>query len=144
MELLKSEVPLLQNQYHRLLFISESKFGNTLKHYSEETGFPYININLYLSEKLKGVPFKKRSYKAITFINDLVRNENEILCIDYFEIMFDSSLQLKVFDILKNISRNKTLLVCWRGAVEQGFLVHAVPGHSEYKREIIADFKLIY
>lgn len=144
MERLKAEVPLLHNQYNRLLFIFESKSDYTLKIFSQEYKIPYININLYLSEKLKEVPLNKRTFRAIAYMNELVKGDSEILSFDYYEILFDSSLRLNVFDIFKNLSRNKTLLVSWRGVIEQGFLVHAIPGHSEYKRESIAGMKIIY
>ena len=141
---LDKEIPYLKNKYNKILYLYEYKKGDTLKYYSEVNKLPYINVNLYLSEKLMDVKPNRRPYKVIDLMNSLGDNDDDIICIDYFEILFEPSLKLLPFDILKNLSRRKTVLVAWRYELKDGYLVYAQPGHPEYKKEMITDTTLIY
>ena len=141
---LDKEVPYLKNKYNKILYLYEYKKGNTLKYYSEVNELPYINVNIYLSEKLMDVKPNRRPYKAVDFMNALGDREVDTICLDYFEILFEPSLKLQPFDILKNLSRRKTVLVAWRYELKDGYLVYAQPGHPEYKKELIADTTIIY
>ena len=141
---LDKEVPYLKNKYNKILYLYEYKKGDTLKYYSEVNELPYINVNLYLSEKLMDVKPNRRPYKVIDLMNALGDTGDDIICLDYFEILFESSLKLQPFDILKNLSRRKTVLVAWRYELKDGYLVYAQPGHPEYRKEMIADTTLIY
>lgn len=139
-----NEVPYLKNKYNKILYLYEYKKGDTLKYYSEVNELPYINVNLYLSEKLMDVKPNRRPYKVIDLMNALGDTGDDIICLDYFEILFESSLKLQPFDILKNLSRRKTVLVAWRYELKDGYLVYAQPGHPEYRKEMIADATIIY
>ena len=141
---LDKEIPYLKNKYNKILYLYEYKKGDTLKYYSEVNKLPYINVNLYLSEKLMDVKPNRRPYKVIDLMNSLGDNDDDIICLDYFEILFEPSLKLQPFDILKNLSRRKTVLVAWRYELKDGYLVYAQPGHPEYKKEMITDTTLIY
>ena len=141
---LDNEVPYLKNKYNKILYLYEYKKGDTLKYYSEVNELPYINVNLYLSEKLMDVKPNRHPYKVIDHMNALGDTGDDIICLDYFEILFESSLKLQPFDILKNLSRRKTVLVAWRYELKDGYLVYAQPGHPEYRKEMIADTTIIY
>ena len=141
---LDKEIPYLKNKYNKILYLYEYKKGDTLKYYSEVNKLPYINVNLYLSEKLMDVKPNRRPYKVIDLMNSLGDNDDDIICIDYFEILFEPSLKLQPIDILKNLSRRKTVLVAWRYELKDGYLVYAQPGHPEYKKELITDTTIIY
>lgn len=144
LNLLDKEVPYLKNKYNKILYLYEYKKGNTLKYYSEVNELPYINVNIYLSEKLMDVKPNRRPYKAVDLMNALGDRDLDTICLDYFEILFEPSLKLQPFDILKNLSRRKTVLVAWRYELKDGYLVYAQPGHPEYKKELIADTTIIY
>ncbi len=141
---LDKEVPYLKNKYNKILYLYEYKKGDTLKYYSEVNKISYIDVNLYLSEKLMDVKPNRRPYKVIDLMNSLGDNDDDIICLDYFEILFEPSLKLQPFDILKNLSRRKTILVAWRYELKDGYLVYAQPRHPEYKKELITDTTIIY
>ena len=141
---LEREVPYLTNKYNKLLYVYEYKKGDTLKYYSEANNLPYINVNLYLSEKLIEVKPNRRPYKVADLMNALMDTKSDIICLDYFEILFEPSLKLQPFDILKNMSRKKTVLVAWRYELKDGYLVYAQPGHPEYTKKLLADTTIIY
>lgn len=142
---LNTEVPQLKNKYYKLLYIYESKLGNTLARYSEENAIPYLNINLILSKKLQHVQANRRPYRAADYLKELLlETEQDIICIDYYELLFEPSLNLNPFELFNSISRNKTLLITWRGDIKDGYFIHAVPGHPEYIKTPIKDMVLIH
>ena len=141
---LNTEVPQLKNKYYKQLYIHESKLGNTLKIYSDQQNLPYLNMNIILSEKLLHIEKNRRPYRAEEFGKEILLNsEFDTICIDYFELLFERSLKLNPFEMFKSISRNKTLLIAWRGNIKNGYFIHAIPGHPEYLKVPINDVVLI-
>ena len=92
---LDKEVPYLKNKYNKILYLYEYKKGDTLKYYSEVNKISYIDVNLYLSEKLMDVKPNRRPYKVIDLMNSLGDNDDDIICLDYFEILFELLLEKK-------------------------------------------------
>ncbi len=141
---LNAEFPLLKNKYYKQLYIYESKLGDTLKIYSEEQNLPYLNMNVILSEKLLHTEANRRPYRAEEYVKDILLNDEfDTVCIDYYELLFEPSLKLNPFELFKSISRNKTLLIAWRGNIKDGYFIHALPGHPEYLKVPITDVVLI-
>lgn len=134
----------MSNKYQKILFIYESRLGDTLKYLSESNGYPYINLNLYLSEKLKEVKPENRPYKAIDLMDELIEQYDRLICIDYIEILFEPTLSLNAIEVLKNLSRRATLLVAWRGEIENGYLINARAGYLDYSKTSIDDITIIY
>lgn len=142
---LNTEVPLLKNKYYKQLFIYESKLGNSLEKFSIDQNIPYLNLNVLLSELLQNVDMNRRPYRAAELVDNLIMNEDgEIVCIDYYELLFEPSLKLNPFETFKSISRKKTLLIAWRGNIQNDYLIHAEPGHPEYMKVRITDAVLIH
>jgi hypothetical protein len=54
--------------------------------------------------------------------------------LDNLEILFDKTLQQDPLRLLQSISRNRTVLASWSGAINSGRLLYAAIGHSEYRR----------
>ncbi|MBU0482850.1 MAG: BREX-3 system P-loop-containing protein BrxF, partial [Proteobacteria bacterium] len=42
--------------------------------------------------------------------------------------------------LLQGLSRNKTVVASWNGAIIDGFLTYAEPAHPEYRRYPVHDF----
>lgn len=141
---LNKEIPLLSNKYQKLLFIHESKSGDTLKYFSKSKGYPYINLNLYLSEKLRKVKLENRPFKAVDLMDELIEQYDNIICIDYIEILYEPTLRLNAIEVLKNLSRRAILLVAWRGEIVNGQLLHARAGYSDYSKTSADDIAIIY
>ena len=45
--------------------------------------------------------------------------------------------------LLEEVSRNWTLVVAWRGRIDSGYLVYALPGHPEYRRYTTGDLVIV-
>lgn len=59
------------------------------------------------------------------------------------EILFDITLRQNPLQLLKNLSRNRTVVAAWNGSVENGYLTYAAPRHPEYRRYQMQDFLMI-
>ncbi|WP_192599220.1 BREX-3 system P-loop-containing protein BrxF [Sporosarcina limicola] len=131
---LKNIIPDLKKRYFKQVFIHEHKSGNTVKNYSSECNIPYLNLNLELAKLLQGIQINRRPYKIADYLNQrLNAMTEEIICLDYFELLFEPSLQINPFDLFENISKNKTLIIAWRGNIHDGHFIQAEPGHPEYR-----------
>jgi hypothetical protein len=58
------------------------------------------------------------------------------LALDNIELLFDPGLHQNPLGLLKELSRNKSLVVAWGGAYyeEHQILTYAEPGHPEYQK----------
>lgn len=101
-------------------------------------------MNVILSEKLLHTVANMRPYQAEEYVKEIIlENAFDTICIDYFELLFEPSLKLNPFELFRGISRNKTLLIAWRGNIKDGYFIHAIPGHPEYLKVPISDVVLI-
>lgn len=132
---LEQMLPDINKWYFRQVFVFENVDSHTVRSFSEQQKIPYININLELSRELRDVPQNRRVYKVSDSILTLLRsNPEKIICLDYYELLFNDSLSINVFDLFKNASRNKTLIIAWRGKLTEKEFIYAEPGHPEYTR----------
>lgn len=139
-ERLSQELLYIDKSYFRQIYIWEYKHGDTVFKFSEQQNIPYINLNLVFSSRLKDIPQNRRIFKITDIFNTLIQSYPEnTVCIDYYELLFDPSLAINVFELFKNASRNKTLIIAWRGTLTQRYFIHAEAGHPEYKRYPIED-----
>ncbi len=124
------------HQYYRLVLITGGipvDRTNYLKSFSPLRGH-YFNLNLALSTALLDVPSDKRALAILDILNRLItEQEDEILCIDYIELLYLPELKLDPLKALLNLSRNKMLVVSWPGVYRNKKLFYAVPGHPEYR-----------
>lgn len=140
LERLTSSIVDIEKQYYKQIYVHDYLQGNTVKKYSEENDVPYINLNVELSKLLDGVSKTRRPYKATEYCTELIRKvEANIICIDFYELLFEPSLKINPFELFKNISRSKALIIAWRGEIKDGFFIHAEPSHPEYIKYSICD-----
>lgn len=122
--------------YQLVLVVGPSSSGKTerLMRLSERRQYPYLNVNLALSEKLIDIPRRQRSLEVRNIMQDLVGSQDcNVVMLDNIELLFDPSLQQDPLKCLQKLSRNKTVVTAWNGKLEDGQLTYAVPGHREYK-----------
>ncbi|MDN4608199.1 BREX-3 system P-loop-containing protein BrxF [Sporosarcina highlanderae] len=132
---LQEILPEINKQYHRQVYVHDSKDGKTVLGFSEQHDIPYINLNIEFSRLLKGIPQTRRLYKVTDFFNKTINSYTEnTICIDYYELLFDPSLSVNPFDLFKNASRNKTLVIALRGKLTEQEFIHAEPVHPEYTK----------
>ena len=119
------KVKQLNELYHRLmLVVAPSGAGKTtaLLDVRDRTGAPLINVNLDLSRLML----------------DLTQRQRTLL--DNIELIFDVGLKQDPLRLLQGLSRNKTVVASWNGAIIDGFLTYAEPSHPEFRRYPVHDF----
>jgi len=139
-EKLQKIIPEINKLYFRQVFIQEDIEGHTVRRFSKQKNIPYLNLNLEFSRILKDVPQNRRVYKITDTFSTLIQSYSEnTICLDYYELLFDPSLSVNTFNLFKNASRNKTLIIAWRGKLTVQEFIYAEPEHPEYTKYPIHD-----
>jgi hypothetical protein len=141
---LQELISLAQESFYRLvLVVGPSGAGKTeiFKQMENTHGYSYINLNLELSSRLIDLTEKQRCMQVKGLIADFLDNiGGGAVLLDNIEILFDSALQQNPLLLLQGLSRNRTLVVSWNGSIQDGSLIYAEPGHSEFRRYACKDF----
>ena len=130
--------------YHRLmLVIAPAGAGKTtaLLDIQDRTGAPLVNVNLELSRRMLDLTERQRALQLPRLLRDLVsKSEGEMILLDNIEILFDVGLKQDPLRLLQGLSRNKTVVAAWNGAIVEDSLTYAAPAHPEYRRYPMRDF----
>jgi len=124
--------------YHRLvLLVAGPGFGKTrlLQKLAETRAWPLLNLNLELSSQLLEFTARQRALRAAAIAGDIIDAQTgNTLLIDNIEMLFHPALRLDPLRLLQSLSRNRTLLVSWRGDATERILTYGSAGHPEYRR----------
>lgn len=130
----------VSNRYYKLIFVYDYRDGKSVKKFAETHSLPYINVNIEISQLLQDIPMDRRSFRITEKFQQLIDTyHDDVICLDYYELLFDNSLAIDPMILIKNNSRYKTLIISWRGKIIGDALIHAEPGHPEYKKFIVQD-----
>ena len=132
-EKIQSSLPQVTNQYYKLMYVNEYLHGNSISYYAKNFETGYLNLGIELSLALLDIPLKRRPFKVTDIMENLIQEQhNKIICIDRIEVLFEPSLKTNPFQMLKQLSKNHTLIIAWRGIVIDKTLIYAKPNHPEY------------
>lgn len=108
--------------YHRLiLLVGPPRTGKTsaLRDLAEERGWPLVNVNLELSERLLELTSKQRALRVPRILGEIVeRHPGEVLLLDNTEVLFSPDLQQDPLRLLAGLSRNRTVVASFRGEAD--------------------------
>jgi predicted ABC-type ATPase len=125
--------------YYRLVVVAGPKgAGKTvvLKQAHGLLNSAWVNLGLELSQQLLEMTERQRTLRLQRTLDDILMPYplDQIVIFDNTEILFDRTLAQNPLSLLQSLSRNRTLIVSWSGAVDNGWLIYAAPGHPEYQR----------
>lgn len=124
--------------YHRLVLVAgPSRAGKTssIREVCGARGWPVINLNLQLSERLLELTRRQRAISVPRLVDGIVGSEGgDTVALDNVELLFDPELAVDPLRLLQGISRDRTLIVAWPGEFDGTNLTYARPGHPEAKR----------
>jgi len=129
--------------YRLILIVGPAGSGKTsaLQEVSALTSAPLINVNLELSHRLLDLTERQRPLRTPKILNEITdKAANELVLLDNIEILFNASLKQDPLRLLQGLSRNKTIVAAWNGAIVNDHLTYAVPEHPEYRRYLVRDF----
>lgn len=122
--------------YHRLVLLvgeTDSRKTDALQSIAREFGTSVINVNLALSRELLGLTAKQQSLRLPGILDKIADQTRLPVVLDNLDIIFDKDLQQDPLRLLQSISRNRTVVASWNGAMDSGRLLYAEAGHPEYR-----------
>jgi hypothetical protein len=147
LENILSKVNEVRSLYNRLVIIVGGPgSGKTrlLNRLGEKTDAHRINVNLALSEKLLDVPTKRRPLSISKILGQIISESGgDTVLLDNTETLFHPDLMTDPLQLFRQLSRNRTIVASWNGAISEGDLVYANPGHPEYKKYAASDITII-
>ncbi len=133
--------------YNRLvLVVGPPDTGKTaaMRQMSQSKGFPLVNVNLELSQRLLELTEKQRSLRCGQIVKEIVdRASAPVVLLDNLEVVFDPDLRQDPLRLLQGLSRNHAIVATWNGLVQDSYLVYAEPGHPEYRRYSASDLLIV-
>ncbi len=140
------KVKQLDELYHRLMLVVAPSFTGkttTLLDVVDRTGAPLINVNLELSRLMLDLTQRQRALQLPRLLREIVdKDEGKMTLLDNIELLFDVGLKQDPLRLLQGLSRNKTVVASWNGAIIDGFLTYAEPAHPEFNRYPVHDFMI--
>lgn len=122
----------------KLLFLtgsSPSCRNNFIKMAEEQLNIPSVHLSLLLTERLLTMSVKERVYKFSDILQEIISKKSSSIFLTSIEVLFEPSLEVNVFSLLKKLSRTYTLIVNWPGEYDGNYLIYSKPEHREYMRE---------
>ncbi|MDC0740857.1 BREX-3 system P-loop-containing protein BrxF [Polyangium mundeleinium] len=124
--------------YHRLvLTVGPAGSGKTeaFTDLAAAHGWPCINVNLKLAERLLDLTQKQRAVRVAGLLDDIVKATSaEVVLLDNIEMLFAVELAQDPLRLLQGLSRNRTIVASWPGTFDGRVLAYAEPGHREFKK----------
>lgn len=128
---------------HRFIIVTSHKDISDKQ--AKSAGVILLNLNLILSERLMNIPQSKRSRSISSVINEIIEDypRTHVLLVNHFELLFLSELEQDPIRLFEDLSRERTIVLIWPGAYEDGMLSYAQPWHSEYREFVNVDASII-
>ena len=138
------KVKQLDELYHRLvLVVATSGAGKTaaLRDVRDRTDAPLVNVNLEISRLMLDLTLRQRALQLPRLLREIVdKDAGKITLLDNIELLFDVGLKQDPLRLFQGLSRNKTVVASWNGAIIDGFMTYAEPAHPEFRRYPVHDF----
>ena len=97
-------------------------------------GWPLLALGERLTPALLPLLPRERERTAPRLLADEIRSTpSGPLLVTQIDLLFEPSLRLDSFLLLRGLSRQRTLIVAWPGSYSNGVLAYAVPEHSHYR-----------
>ena len=127
-----------ENLYHRLVLVTgtDGSSGTTvLKEVAECFDASLVNVGLELSRRLLDLTEQQRRIQIPRLLGGIVaETASDVVLLDNIGLLFDITLRQNPLGLLQRLSRRRTVVAAWNGSIEDGHILHAVPGHPEYRR----------
>ncbi len=148
-EKLSQNIQIAPELYYRLILIvgpAGSGKTKTLQALRDHSGWPLVNVNLELSQRLLDLSEKQQALRLPRLLDDLAREQTgDGVLLDNTELLFHPRFQQDPLRLLQGLSRNRTIVAAWNGKIQDDYLIYAEPDHPEYRRYPVhvQDFQII-
>jgi len=135
-----------QLYYRLVMVVAPAGAGKTaaLQDVHERTAAPLVNVNFELSRRMLDLTERQRALQLPRLLSEVVNAaQADVILLDNIEMLFDVSLKQDPLRLLQGLSRNKTIVVAWSGAIDGEHMLYATPDHPEYRRYLLRDFLVV-
>lgn len=135
-----------QRSERLVLLVGQNGQRNTavLEELARQAGVPLVNVNLELARRLLDVASSERPNQVRRLLGDvLAETGNRVVLLDRLELLFDTALQQNPLRLLKDLSRQWTVVAAWSGLIDGKDIRYAEPGHPEYRRHALDDVQVV-
>lgn len=146
LDAIRSAVDQVRPLYHQLvLVVGPPASGKTalLQLLSQDSGWPFKNINFCVSEALLPLGEKARATALNAVMQEVVDKSETPILLDNLEMLFDPRLRQDPLRLLEGLSRNRVIVASWGGHVENGKLIYVAIDHPEYRAYDTADLVIV-
>jgi len=128
---------LSASPYHACLLLVHpeiARLQTAISHLDTTHNWPTLSVSQALSQALLAVAPSQRTRQSNRILPRLAREHapGPLLCAG-IDLLFEPSLSLDPLMLLRQISRQVTLVVAWPGNYKNGILSYAVPEHAHYR-----------
>lgn len=137
-----------------VLAVGPSGSGKTaaLRALRSRTGAPLLNVGLELSRRMLELTARQRKLRLAGLLEEVVADALAAgepsasgpapgwVLLDNIEIVFEPSFEQDPIRLLQGLSRHRVVVAAWPGAVAEGWLSYAEPGHPEHRPYLVADY----
>jgi len=144
---LLDRVPVATELYHRLILaVGPARSGKTeaLASLASARGWPHMNVNLRLAERLLDLTQKQRAVRVAGLLDDIVKATSaEVVLLDNIEMLFAVELAQDPLRLLQGLSRHRVIIAAWPGMFDGRALTYAEPNHREFKKYLSPEVILV-
>jgi hypothetical protein len=120
-----------------VLVVGPARSGKTsaLRVLGERQGWPLVNVNRSLSERLLELTVRQRAQRVARILGEIAGERmGDVLLLDNTEMLFHPELRQDPLRLLQALARSRTVVATWRGHLEGNVLNYATPEHPEHLR----------
>ena len=125
-------------RYHRLVLVVGPRGAgksDALVAVGERLAATPVRVGVSLAQPMLALTARERPLQVRALLHELVEGAgSEVMLLDNTEVLFEASLRQDPLRLLQGVARNVTVVAAWTGAVRDGILRYAVPGHPEHRR----------
>ena len=146
-EAVAEQIGHAESLYHRLVLVvcpDSSGKASALRDVAERIDAPLVNVGFELSRRLLDLTERQRRIQVPMLLGRIVaETASDVVLLYNVELLFDVALRQNPLGLLQRLSRRRTVVATWNGSMEDGHIVYAVPGHSEYRRCPVDGFLVV-
>lgn len=102
-----------------------------------------VSINVEMAKKLSVIKGKRRTMRMEQCFQQVLENLPNDVIIKDFDVMFNPGYEVDVLRIMCSVAKNMPFRALWPGKCEDGRLIYAEEGYSDYKVFEISKYDVI-
>jgi len=134
---------LSRSQYHQIVILA----GLTSKGVGAVAacvGAEVVSVSEAVASRLIEQPARSRPRAVSDVVRQIIAERSgHLVLLDRLEVLFETGLRVDPLSLLKQLSRDRPIIVVWPGKLDGEDLVYADPGHPEHRRDSAKDLMVV-